>query len=198
VRDAEQGRSLIGMIGLFPQLGTTTALLCVASRLAARTHRVIVVEGNFLAPRLAGWLDATPTVWWQDVLERGVPTADAVIRAVDDDLDLLPLDAETANPLRLVGSLQTTATAGALRSAYDLVLVDLGSFFEPDSQPIAMELVRSMGIDAALAVAGPHPADPRDLATLAEYLGQSECDLLGTIENRVAKPQAIGPAPDAP
>ncbi len=190
IRQAEQGRSLFGVIGLFRQLGTTTTVLCVAARIAARRRRAIIVEGNFLAPRLAGWLDATPTAWWQDVLERGVPAADAVIRAVDDNLDLLPLDAATSNPLRLAASLQASATAGTLREAYDLVLVDLGPFFDPDAQPIALELVRNMQLDAALAVAGPQGADPRDMATLAEYLGQNGCDLLGTIENRTAKTQA--------
>jgi Mrp family chromosome partitioning ATPase len=148
IRQAEDARSLVGVIGLFPGRGATTSLLCVAARLAARGRRAIIVEGNFLSPRLAALLDAEPTAWWQDVLERGVPIADAVIRADDDNLDLLPLDRETSDPLRLAGSLQVSTTAGALRYAYDLVLVDLGPFFDPDSQPIALELVRNMRIRA--------------------------------------------------
>lgn len=188
-RQAAGGQSLIGMIGLFPNLGTTTTVLCVAARLAARRRRAIIVEGNFLAPRLASYLDATPTAWWQDVLSRHVPTADAIVRAMDDNLDLLPLDSKTAQPLRLAAGLQTFATAAALRNSYDIVLVDLGPFFDPDSQPITLELIRNMRLDAAIAVAGPQGADPRDLATLAAYLDPISCELIGTIENRIAQLQ---------
>ena len=74
-----------------------------------------------------------------------------------------------------------------LRHAYDLVLVDLGTFFDPASQPVVLELVRNMGIDTVVAVAGPEPADPRDMATITEYLEPLGCQLMGTIENRVAK-----------
>ena len=47
-----------------------------------------------------------------------------------------------------------------------------------------------MGVDAVVAIAGPEPADRRDLATIVEHLDRSGCELLGVIENRVAKPQA--------
>lgn len=192
---AEQGGSLVGVLGLFPGRGCTTAALCLAARLATGDRRIILVDGNLCRPRLATWLDVVPTVGWQDVLEDAASLPDAVIRATDDQLDLLALVGESpADALRLASSPQARATAGVLRYAYDLVLVDLGAFFDPDSQPSVLELVRSLGIDAVLAVAGPTPADPRDLATVAEYLGQSGCELLGTIENRAAKPQAPGSA----
>ena len=122
--------------------------------------------------------------------------ADAVIRAVDDHLDLLPLDADTKNPLRMASGLQAFATAATLRTRLRLVLVDLGPFFDPDAQPITLALARNMRLDAVLAVAGPHGADPRDMATLAEHLSQSGCDLLGTIENRTAKRIALFLTPD--
>ena len=48
----------------------------------------------------------------------------------------------------LAAGLQAAVTAGVLRHAYDLVLVDLGTFFDPTSQPVVLELVRNMGIDA--------------------------------------------------
>ena len=42
-------------------------------------------------------------------------------------------------------------------------------------------------LDAVLAVTGPRGADPRDLTTIANHLGEIGCDLLGTVENRTAK-----------
>jgi len=182
---ADDGRSVVGVIGLFRGVGATTTLLCLAARLAARGRRVVLVDGHFQAPGLAACLDAELTAWWQDVLERGAPLADALIRAEDDDLDLLPLDPQTRTTPQPSAELQLSATAGALRHAYDVALVDLGTFFDPLSQPAALELVHHMRIDAALAVAEPARLDARDLATVAEYLGERGCTLLGAIENRV-------------
>ena len=65
-------------------------------------------------------------------------------------------------------------------------ITDLGAFFDPESQPIALNLIRNLQIDVVLTVAGPQPADARDLASIAEHLGRSNCELLGTIENRTS------------
>jgi Mrp family chromosome partitioning ATPase len=191
LREVGSGRSLIGVVGMLPGCGTSTIALCLAARLAGRGRRLMLVDGNFCSPRLAAWLEAVPTTGWQDVLKHGGPLADAVIRATDDHFDLLALDArKTDKALQLVGGLQAVVTAGVLRHGYDVVLVDAGPFFDSASQPIVLELTRNMGIDAVLAVTGPEPANARDLGTLAGHLSRSGCELLGTIENRVAKPQA--------
>jgi Mrp family chromosome partitioning ATPase len=189
--EAKADRSLIGVLGLYPGRGATTTAMCLAARLAGRHRRVILVDGNFCSPRLAAWLEAVPTTGWQEVLKRGGPLSDAVVRAKHDCLDLLALDArKPANALRLIGGLQAVVTAGVLRQAYDLVLIDVGAFFDAASQPIVLELVRNMGLDIVLAVTGPGPADERDLSIVAGHVARSACELLGTIENRVAKPQA--------
>ncbi len=192
------GRSLVGVMGLFPRVGATTAALCLASRAARRESaqprapRTILVDGNLCHPRIAAWLDAVPTVGWEEVLRHSAPLADAVIRATDDNLDLLALGSKAAkNPQALAAGLQAAVSAGVLRHAYDLVLIDLGPFFDPASQPVLLELVRNMGIDCVAAVSGPEPADPRDLATIVEYLEPIGCQLLGTIENRVSHTQLV-------
>jgi Mrp family chromosome partitioning ATPase len=191
VAEAEADRSLIGVLSLQTGRGASTVALCLAARLAGRGRRVILVDGNFCSPRLASWLEAAPTTGWQEVLLHGGTLADAVIRATKDRFDLLALgDRRPANALRLVGGLQAVVTAGVLRHAYDLVLIDAGAFFDATSQPIVLELLRNMGLDAVLGVTGPEPADARDLGTLAAHLGRSGCELLGTIVNRTAKPQA--------
>ena len=146
----------------------------------------------FRSPRIAGWLDTVPTAGWEEVLGHSQPLADAVIRATDDRLDLLALGPKALrNPQNLATSLQAAVTAGVLRHAYDLVLIDVGTFFDPVSQPIVLDLVRNMGIDSVVAVAGAEPADPRDLATIHEYFEPTGCQLLGTIENRVIQAAAM-------
>jgi Mrp family chromosome partitioning ATPase len=186
---ASAGHSVIGVLGLFPRVGATTAALCLAARAARRVRRMILADGNFYHPRVASCLDAVPTVGWEEVLKHAAPLADAVIRATDDNLDILALGAKaTRDPQSLAAGLQAAVSAGVLRHAYDMVLVDLGTFFDPASQPVVLELVRNMGIDTVVAVAGPEPLDPRDMATISEYFDPLGCQLMGTIENRVAKP----------
>jgi MinD-like ATPase involved in chromosome partitioning or flagellar assembly len=139
-----------------------------------------------LAASLGG---AQPTFWWQDVLAGDAPLADAMIHAKDDQLDLLPLDPhaprESLRSDMRESRLPLSATAGALRHAYDLALVDLGTFFDPISQPTLLTIVEHMRIDVAVAVTGPDRHDPRDLESIAEHLDQTNCELLGTIDNRV-------------
>jgi Mrp family chromosome partitioning ATPase len=190
IRHADQGRSVVGVMGLFRGIGSTTILLCLAARLALRDRRAILLEGNFASPRMAEWLDAVPTASWQDVLERGLPVSDAIIRATERHLDLLPLGGGPSDPERLAESRHVAETASVLRSSYDIVLVDLGAFFDPITQPVALKLMRNMPVDAVLAVAGSGGADPRDLTTLCEYLDKCGCELLGTIENRSAQLQS--------
>jgi Mrp family chromosome partitioning ATPase len=182
---------VVGTLGLFAGSGCTTTALCLASRLAGRRCRAILVDGNFSSPGLARCLDVVPTLGWQEALVNGSPIEDAIVRAVDDQLDLLAQSAaRPGDLLELIAGPETSQSAQLLRQEYELVLVDLGAFFDPASQPLALELVRQMGIDTVIAVAGPNAADPRDLATVAEYLQASGCELLGIVENRSAKPQA--------
>jgi Mrp family chromosome partitioning ATPase len=186
---ASAGHSLIGIMGLFPRVGTTTTALCLAARAARRVRRAIVVDANFCHPRIAAWVDAAPTVGWDEVLRSAGSLADAVVRATDDNLDLLAIGPKASrDPEPLAAGLQAAVTAGVLRHAYDLALLDVGTFFDPVSQPVVLELLRNMGIDTVVAVTGPDAADPRDLATIHEYLEPIGCQLLGTIENRITKP----------
>jgi Mrp family chromosome partitioning ATPase len=187
---ADAGNSLIGVLGLFPRVGATTTTLCLASR-AARGRRVVVADANFRGPRIASLLGAVPTAGWEDVLKHAAPLTDAVIHSTGDNLDVLALGPRPAKePQALAGGLQAAVTAGVLRHAYDLSIMDLGTFFDPASQPTLLELVSNLGVDAAVAVAGQQPADPRDVATIVEHLERSGCELLGIIENRIIQPKA--------
>jgi Mrp family chromosome partitioning ATPase len=184
---AGAGNSLIGVFGLFCGSGATTMAMCLASRAAIRGQRVIVGDGNFRSPRLASLLEAVPTAGWEEVLKHSAPLQDAVIHATDENLDVLALGNKLlSDPLPVVGGLQAAVTAGILRHAYGLSILDLGAFFDPVSQPIFLELVSNLGVDAAVAVAGPAAADRRDLATIIEQLDRTGCEFLGVVENRIA------------
>jgi Mrp family chromosome partitioning ATPase len=184
----DAGRPLVGVIGHYRGVGCTTTTLCLAAQLARRDRRVAVVEGHLQAPQFAACLGVETTAWLQDMLEQVAPLADALLRAEDERLDLLMLDpcnrsAAEDWPWATSGP-AIVSVAQALRNSYDVVLVDLGTFFDPIWQPAALNLVREMRIEAAVAVTGPEQNDDRDFDTIARHLQKSGCELLGTIINR--------------
>jgi Mrp family chromosome partitioning ATPase len=179
-------RRLIGLAGLRPGDGCTTTLLCLAAAIAGRERRVILVDANFASPQLAIQLGVEPIAAWQDVLEHGLGVAEAVIRAERDRVDLLPLDGRGLDAAQLAAGLQTSITAGVLRYAYDVVLLDLGPILAPGSFATTLHLLRNMQIDGALLVADPRHSDPSELAMAANLLEEHGCEPLGIIENRAA------------
>jgi Mrp family chromosome partitioning ATPase len=185
---ADARRPLIGVIGHYRGVGCTTMTLCLAAQLARRERRVAAVEGHLQAPKFADCLGVETTSWLQDVLEEAAPLADAMIRAEDDRLDLLMLDPckrAAMEDWQWATSGQTLISAAqTLRNTYDLVLVDLGTFFDPVWQPAALNLIRDMRIEAAVAVTGPDQNDQRDFETITRHLQRCGCELLGTIINR--------------
>jgi Mrp family chromosome partitioning ATPase len=179
-------RRLIGVAGLRPGDGCTTTLLCLAAAIAGRNRRVILVDANFSSPQLAIQLGVEPTTAWQDVLEQGLSVAEAVIRADHDRVDLLPLDSRRLDGPQLAAGLQTSVTAGVLRYAYDVVLVDLGAILAPKSFATTVHLLQNMRIDGALLVADRRHTDEGDLAMATDLLKELDCEPLGIIENRAA------------
>jgi hypothetical protein len=116
-----------------------------------------------------------------------------LIHSVDDQLGLLALERQSnRDPFPLASAAEAERIGELLCRSYDIVLVDLGVFFDPRSQPIALELIRILGITALLVVAAEETIDPRDLATVTEHACGGSCELLGIIANQFAPPRATG------
>ena len=129
-------------------------------------------------------LGLEPTATWRDVLEHGLSVGEAVIRAERDRVDLLPLAGRGLDGPQLAAGLQTSVTAGVLRYAYDVTLMDLGAILAPGSFATTVHLLENMRIDSALLVADPRHTDESDLAMAANLLQDHGCEPLGIIENR--------------
>jgi Mrp family chromosome partitioning ATPase len=179
-------KRLVGVTGLRPGDGCTTTLLCLAAAVAGRDRRVLLLDANFHSPQLAVQLGVAPDTGWQDVLAHGIDLEEAVIRAQGDRVDLLPLDVHNLAAAELVLSLQPSITAGVLRHAYDVVLMDLGAILAPSSFATAVHLLRNMRIDSALLVADRRHSDQSDLSMASELLKENGCEPIGIIENRAA------------
>jgi Mrp family chromosome partitioning ATPase len=192
---ARAGRPIVGVTGINAGDGCTTSLLCLTAALAARRTRLALVDASFCDPQLADVLGAEPTTSWAEVLDRGLPVAEAMIRASHDHIDLLPLRADKRfaghEAADLVAGVQTSVTAGVLRTAYDLVLVDLGPLLAPGAYAALSHLLRLMPIEAAVLVSNPRTADAHDAAVVGELLEEDGCELLGVIENRAKPPLGL-------
>jgi Mrp family chromosome partitioning ATPase len=186
LRQSAAEKRLVGIAGLRPGDGCTTTLLCLAAAVAGPDRRVILLDANFRSPQLAAQLGVAPDTGWQDVLARGLGVEEAVIRAQGDRVDLLPLDVRNVDGPQLAAGLQPSITAGVLRYAYDVVLLDLGAILAPSSFATTVHLLRNMSIDSALLVADRRRSDQSDLTMASELLKENGCQPLGIIENRAA------------
>ena len=184
---ADEGERTAGFFSLYPRQGCTSVLAALAARLAVRKRKVLLVDANFANPQLAAQLDVVPTAGWQESLISNTPLADSLIRAADDRLDLLALSQYATNsPVESVSTGLAKNSFQKLLGGYDILLFDLGAFFDPRSKPIGLELVRRMPIDIGLAITGPQSANPRDLASLDDSIRECGGKFIGTIENRTA------------
>ena len=147
---------------------------------------MILLDANFRSPQFAVQLGVAPDTGWQDVLARGLSVEEAVIHAQSDCVDLLPLDARNLDGPQLAAGVQPSITAGVLRYAYDVVLLDLGAILAPSSFATTVHLLRNMSIDSALLVADRRHSDQSDLSMASELLKENGCQPLGIIENRAA------------
>ena len=149
LKQSASDRRLVGIAGLRPGDGCTTTLLCLAAAVAGPDRRVILLDANFRSPQLAVQLGVDPVAGWQDVLAHGLSVEEAVIHAQSDCVDLLPLDARNLDGPQLAAGVQPSITAGVLRYAYDVVLLDLGAILAPSSFATTVHLLRNMAIDSA-------------------------------------------------
>lgn len=173
---------VIVVCGLGSGVGTTTACLSLARRLAAQ-YEVALVDGNFARPQLGNSLGLAPQTGWEDVLADRQPLAEALIESALDRLTLLPI-CQASEALALTR--QMSATLAAMASRYDVICVDAG----PANQKMARAWTACLQL-AGLARRWLLVTDARSpdrdaigLATLdLSAAGVAECEL---VENYVA------------
>ena len=191
---ADEGRSLVGIGSCSPQTGCTTLLLCLAQQLASYRRSVVMVDGRFAKPALATWLRIEPDTTWYEVLHHGAPITEALVRSESDGLTVLPYCAGPATSLPTSGGttcpigLQASSTAGAVRYAYDVALLDLGPLAAPEHGRVARELVDAMRLDAVCLVCDPTRDSDVDRQKAIQLLSQANCKTLGIIENFAPTP----------
>jgi Mrp family chromosome partitioning ATPase len=160
--------------------GRTTLLLTLARALARKPHRLLLVDADLSGPMLGRLLRLEPALGLDDVVERGVSLADALIEAPDDHLSILPLKAAVSRPRDFLASPAWMCTMARLRRDYDLILLDGGPLFTGLSAAV---LHRS--VDAAILVQHRDLTTERSLLRAREVLEAGGIPLLGLAETFV-------------
>ena len=157
--------------------GATTISLALATAITGQTSiRVVLVDGHFAAPSLAGVISTVPSVGLEHCL-LGEATLGKVIVPVDEPaLSVVPM-LEPGEPEAVAHVMpQFEEVLSQLREQFDLVIVDGGALAH---SPIAD------GIDATLIVRDPAKSSPTALDRLDAQLARRGICSLGVIENGI-------------
>ncbi len=179
VTEARQSRNvrLLLFISGHRAEGRTTLVLALARAMARRPGRTLLLDGDLTGPMLARQLGARPRIGLDDVIDRDLAVADALIEAPDDHLTLLPLRAPVSRPREFFASDGWTRLMGRIRTEFDSVLIDGGPVLSGLSAAILPRAV-----DAAILVVRPSLADDRAMVRARKALDAAGIPLLGLAE----------------
>jgi Mrp family chromosome partitioning ATPase len=160
--------------------GRTTLVLTLARALARCAGRTLLVDADLTGPMLGRQLGLHPRVGLDDIVEHGVPFADALCEAPDDHLTVLPMRNPIAHPREFLASPAWSCAMARLRREFDLVLMDGSPLFSGLSAAV---LHRS--VDAAILVHNRALTGERALLRAREVLDAGGVPLLGLAETFV-------------
>ncbi len=181
---SEAGRSMVGIAGARPGVGTTTIHLCLARLLASVGKTVAIVDGDFTNRSLARELGLQFDTGWENVLTGQAPLAECVVNSIADRVALLPLVGHDARPTELLASIQTSVSAGVLRYHYDVVLFDLGAAGREPQQSAARGIVEHCRVDASIIVADSTHTDQASEERIDQLMSLLGSSCLGLIGNQ--------------
>jgi Mrp family chromosome partitioning ATPase len=156
---SQQGRRTLLITGCRRGEGRTTLLLALAHVASLRGLRAVLVDLDFRHPDLAARLGLAPEVGSEEILERALPLAEALIESPSEGLTLLPLVRPAAESMAVDLQRRWSSVLVDLRDDFDLVLVDSGPL---DSDAAAVDLAMLLGdapIDDTLVVRAPDTKD---------------------------------------
>jgi Mrp family chromosome partitioning ATPase len=160
--------------------GRTTLVLTLARALARRPGRTLIADADLTGPMLARQLGLRCRLGLDDVVERGVTPAEAILEAPDDHLSVLPLRHAVSRPREFLASPAWSCLLARLRRDFDLVLLDGSPLFAGLSAAVLHRAV-----DAAILVHNRTVTGERALLRAQEVLEAGGVPLLGLAETFV-------------
>jgi capsular exopolysaccharide synthesis family protein len=164
-----------------PREGKTTTLSNMAVALAGAGQRVLVVCCDLRRPRIHEFFGLSNDIGFTSALLGRVPLAEAIQHVPGHrGIDLLASGPLPPNPSELLSSNRTGEVLAALRTEYDVVLID-----SPPVLPVTDALVLSRRVDATLLVSVAGTTSRKEVARATELLWQVDAPLVGAVLNGV-------------
>lgn len=173
-------RRVIMLTGPSPGVGTSFVTLNLATVLAERGKRVLVVDANMRKGRLHRQLGVAQSPGLSEVIAGSTSLDDAVRETIVKNVSFLPTGGAPPNPSELFASERFRVVAGELSRRYDLVLVDTAPVLAVTD---AMLIGRAADVTLLVLRAGRHPM--REIALAVRRLAQSGVRPRGFVFNCV-------------
>ncbi|WP_298744261.1 polysaccharide biosynthesis tyrosine autokinase [uncultured Microbacterium sp.] len=188
---AETYRSLRTNLGFFTEEGITPAYVItsagpgegksttaanLAITFAEAGSRVVLVDGDLRRPRVADYFGIEGGVGLTDVLVGRAEVADVVQHWGRAALFLLPAGTIPPNPAELLGSPAMTELMAALKTAFDVIIVDA-----PPVLLVTDAAVISRATDGVLLVAAAAATTRPRLASAVQSITSVGSKVLGTV-----------------
>ncbi|MGT2425261.1 polysaccharide biosynthesis tyrosine autokinase [Amnibacterium kyonggiense] len=159
--------------------GTTTVVANTAVALAAAGQRVLVVDGNLRAPKLASMFDAQQHPGLAEVLT-GSADVDAAITQWSDRGSILPAGGKSANQSELLQSTAMAVLLERLRERFDVILIDT-----PAALDYTDAVALSRNVDGVVLVAAAGHVKREALGATAASFEQVGAHLLGVVVTKL-------------
>jgi Mrp family chromosome partitioning ATPase len=165
--------------------GRTTLALALARAAAKAGIQVAVIDADFARPQLGARVGLEIHHGWQDAATGLVPLSETAIRALADNVTVLPLEATAARTGLSLADPRVTATLRAAAATFELVLVDLGPLGASDELLFPAE--EACPLDAAIVVRDLRYASAAESEDIGQRLIAAGIEAVGIAENFVVE-----------
>lgn len=163
--------------------GKTQISTNLAISMAKAGHRTLLVDGDLRRPTAASLLGLEPNIGLTTVLTGQIDLAKAIQVHPDSGLHLLAAGKRPPNPTEVLQTQATRDLIGALREAYDAVIIDA-----PPLLPVADPAVLASAADGVIVVLRHGTTTVQQLEVAAARLQSVGARIFGVVMNMVPRP----------
>ncbi|WP_214405084.1 polysaccharide biosynthesis tyrosine autokinase [Pseudonocardia lacus] len=185
--DVDNPSKVILVTSSLPAEGKTTSVCNLAIAVAAAGTRLLVVEADLRRPGVVNLLGLDGAVGLTDILAGRLRFEDVVQHWAGGGFDVLASGALPPNPSELLGSRQMADLLAALRTRYDVVLVDT-----PPLLPVTDAAAVAPETDGAILACRYNETTREQVGRAVEALAAVSAPVLGTLFTMVPTSGARG------
>jgi len=175
-----QGIRKISLCSAQPGEGKTTLAVNLASVLAQRGHRVLLVDGNLRSPGIHSLFEKDLVPGLCDLLKDSLKIQETLKRVDILGVTILPAGRVTCDPVELVGSPKMREVLSELEKEFNRILVDT-----PAGLIAADSALLSSMTDVSLFVSSSGQSTSREIQMAVRRIHSSGGKIIGMVMNRL-------------